>query len=77
MDSLKAIIYTLYTQNQFKPDYKHIKDKLMDKYPEITEEFIEEELEEMLYILKDEESKLGYYKQMHDEEQQFKQLIKL
>ncbi len=77
MDTLKVIIYSLYAQNQFKPDYKHIKDKLIDKYPDITETFIEKELEEMLYILQDEESKLAYYAKEFKEEEQFNQLIKL
>lgn len=70
----KTIIWTLYCQGFSN---KAIRDKLIKKFPTITEKFIEEEIYEMQYILQDEESKLGYYKQLNDEEQQFKQLVNL
>ena len=72
MDSLKAIIWTLYSQ---KFSNKDIRDKLIKKFPTITEKFIEEEIYEMQYILQDEESKLGFYKAEYEQNELFNQLI--
>jgi hypothetical protein len=63
---LKSAIWSLYAQSQFKPDYTAIKNKLVHKFPDLTEHKVQEELEEMLYILEDEESKYSLYKREYE-----------
>ena len=65
---LKSVIWTLFAQNDYKEDIKLFKSQLTN-YPKLTEKEIKDHLDEMRYILEEEESKYALYaKEYHQNE---------